>query len=213
MTAGGLPDPRTPWRRARFCVVDLELTGLDVERDELISFAAVPVDGGAIELGEAVSGLVRPSTAIRPSAAEIHGLLRADLESAPPAAVALEPLFEILEGRVLVAHFAWVERTFLARELARAGRVLDGPVIDTAQLALQRGSPYRSPLPKPPALGVLAETIGLPVHRAHTAEGDALTTAQVFLALATHLDRRRPQTVGTLSGRRTRLFGLRGRSA
>ena len=38
----------------------------------------------------------------------------------------------------------------------------------------------------------------LPAHRPHTADGDALTTAQVFLALATHLDALEPQTVGSL---------------
>ena len=44
-----------------------------------------------------------------------------------------------------------------------------------------------------------ARTLGLPVHSPHVAEGDALTTAQLFLALATHLDEIEPQTVGSLA--------------
>jgi DNA polymerase III epsilon subunit-like protein len=53
-------------------------------------------------------------------------------------------------------------------------------------------------IPCPISLTALAEELGLPVHRPHAADGDALTTAQVFLALATELDRSEPQTVGSL---------------
>ena len=38
----------------------------------------------------------------------------------------------------------------------------------------------------------------MPVHRPHTADGDALTTAQVFLALATHLEAFGTPTLGSL---------------
>jgi DNA polymerase III epsilon subunit-like protein len=37
------------------------------------------------------------------------------------------------------------------------------------------------------------------VHRPHVAEGDALTTAQLFLALVTHLERAEPQTIASLA--------------
>jgi len=36
----------TPWREAAYAVVDLETTGLDPKEDEIISFAAVPIDAG-----------------------------------------------------------------------------------------------------------------------------------------------------------------------
>ena len=37
------------------------------------------------------------------------------------------------------------------------------------------------------------------MHRRHEADGDALTTAQAFLALATQLDAIEPQTIGSLA--------------
>jgi DNA polymerase III epsilon subunit-like protein len=37
-------------------------------------------------------------------------------------------------------------------------------------------------------LAAVASGLGVPAHRPHVAEGDALTTAQVLLALATHLE-------------------------
>ena len=50
----------------------------------------------------------------------------------------------------------------------------------------------------------LAGGLGLPVHRPHHALGDALTTAQAFIALATHLERYAPQTVHSLSSAKRR---------
>jgi DNA polymerase-3 subunit epsilon len=48
-------------------------------------------------------------------------------------------------------------------------------------------------------LSVAARRLGLPVHSPHHAQGDALTTAQLFLALASRLDRAPPQTVASLA--------------
>ena len=55
------------------------------------------------------------------------------------------------------------------------------------------------PDPGPQALGSIAEAVGVPAEHPHHALSDALTTAQVLLALATHLDTIRPQTVGSLA--------------
>ncbi len=47
-------------------------------------------------------------------------------------------------------------------------------------------------------LAELAAELGLPSHRPHDATGDALTTAQVFIALAALLSGAEPQTVRSL---------------
>ena len=56
----------------------------------------------------------------------------------------------------------------------------------------------------PIGLTRLATALNLPAHRPHQADGDALTTAQAFLALAAHLDAMSPQTVGSLQRNGTR---------
>jgi DNA polymerase III alpha subunit (gram-positive type) len=55
-----------PWTRARFCVLDLETTGLDPKRDEIISFGAVPVDEGRVHPADAVHFLAKPRRPIAP---------------------------------------------------------------------------------------------------------------------------------------------------
>ena len=42
-----MPSRRMPRRLARFCVVDLELSGLDPRADEMVSFGAVPIAGAS----------------------------------------------------------------------------------------------------------------------------------------------------------------------
>jgi DNA polymerase-3 subunit epsilon len=194
-----LPATGTPWRDAGFCVVDLETTGLDPRSDEIISFAAIPVDGGRVRPGGLVSGLVRPRRMPRPDTMRIHGLRPADLETAPTLQGALDRVLDALCGRTLVAHVARVEERFLERAFRGQGVRLRGSSVDTAQLAEAVLGPGDGQGLLP--LSAVAARLGLPIHRPHHADGDALTTAQVFIALAARLEREHgPQTVRSLTG-------------
>jgi DNA polymerase III subunit epsilon len=190
-----LPGRRTPWREAQYCVVDFETTGLDPRRDEIVSFGAVPIREARVWIRGVRSGLVRPERMPGADTIRIHGLRPADLEDAPPLSSALDELLRALAGRVLIAHVAAIERGFLGPALRDAGLRLPRS-IDTAALARHVVAGNTDQVM---SLAALAEELGLPVHRRHHAEGDALTTAQVFLALADRLDRTKPQTVGSLA--------------
>jgi DNA polymerase-3 subunit epsilon len=186
------------WRAARLLAVDVETTGLDPSKDEVVSFAAVPVEGGRVVAPAAVRGLVRPSSPPPGSSIEIHGLRAADLAAAPPPREALQPLAAALRGRVPIAHAAWVERSFLRPlGIGMPRRILDTAVLWRA-LCVERGQGD----PGWRALSEVAGELGLPAHRSHDAEGDALTTAQAFLALATHLEGHGRGTVRALAAAR-----------
>jgi DNA polymerase-3 subunit epsilon len=193
------PRPRTPWREASYCVVDLELTGLNPRRDEIVSFGAVPIEQGRIHLREAVYGLVRPARAVPAESVLVHGLRAADLVDAPPLEEALGALLESMTGRVLVVHAARIERAFLRPALRRHGVRLSGPIVDTSVLGRLWMLERHGTAPQWLSLAALVADLGLPVHRAHNALGDALTTAQAFLALGAHLDALRPETVRSLA--------------
>jgi DNA polymerase III subunit epsilon len=190
-------------------VVDVETTGLDPQSDQVISFAAVPIDCGRIVAAGAVYGLVRPERDVPASSIEIHGIRPQDLLDAPPADTAFDVLAGAVRGRELVAHAAWVERAFLSRPLRRRGVRMPRTVLDTSAmwrlLCIERD--HRDPgLIR---LGAIAEGLGLPVHEPHHALGDALTTAQVFLALATHLEARGRRTLGRLRAADRAVRGFR----
>jgi DNA polymerase-3 subunit epsilon len=204
-----LPRGRTPWREARYCVVDLELSGLDPKTGEIISFGAVPIDGGVIGVGRSLYGLARPTRPMRQASVVVHHIRSIDLDEAPRLDDAITPLLGAMAGRVLIAHSASVERTFLGAALRRQGVRLREPVLDTAVLGrlllVERGE---AP-PRPVSLGQLAAALGLPEHRPHHALSDALATAQVFLAIASHLDKHGPETVGSLARAASRLENAR----
>ena len=204
--AARLPARGTPWREARFSVVDLEMTGLDQRRDAIVAWAAVPVDGGRIVLGGAREGLVRPPGTVPAESIRIHGLRELDLAGAPTADEAADALLEALAGRVLVAHAAEIERAFLGRLLRTRGARLRGPVVDTRLLGRLWLTEREGRAPARLSLTALAEALGLPVHRPHRAAGDALTTAQAFIALAALLG---DENVRSLAGAEQRLEARR----
>jgi DNA polymerase III subunit epsilon len=169
-------------------VVDVETTGLDLKRDAIASYGAVVIRDGRIVVAENTYGLVCPNCEITAESIAVHTLRRADVADAPPLSQAVTVLDTLLRSRVLVAHAAWIERAFLTRAFAEHGTRLRSPTIDTAALARAAGIAPRIGRNEPD-LEWLAGAVGLPAVAPHHALGDAITTAQVFLALTARLDR------------------------
>ena len=191
------PDERAPWREASWCAVDLELTGLDPRKDAIIAIGAVPIEAGRVRLGQSTYTLVRTSRRSEEAAILMHKLRVNDLADAPPLEEAIDMVLEMLTGRVPVFHTALVERSFLkplfARRRLRFPRAADTEVLGRLWMREAGGEAAGWV-----SLARLAQLLGLPQEPAHHALGDALTTASTFIALATHLDRGEPQTVGSL---------------
>jgi DNA polymerase-3 subunit epsilon len=194
------PAEATPWREVVFTVLDFETTGFEPATDEIISFATVTVERGRVRLDDARYELVRPGRMPGPDNVRIHGLREQDLSDAPPLSERIDELLQSLTGRALVAHVAPFERRFLNGALSPLGLELRNPMVDTAALGRELLRLRREPAePDPIGLEDLARVLSLPVHRRHHADGDALTTAQAFIALATHLESfENPLTLGAL---------------
>jgi DNA polymerase-3 subunit epsilon len=190
------------------CAVDFELTGLDPHTDQIIAFGAVPVHGGRVYPGQAASGLIRPTRELRAEVIRVHGIRAIDLAGAPALADGIAPLIELLTGRVVVFHSAGVDRPFLKGALRGQGLRMRGRVIDTEVLGRLWLHERDGHMPRRLGLGELAAALGLPVDRPHDALADALTTAQVFIALASHLGALHPQTVASLAKARHRLDAI-----
>jgi DNA polymerase-3 subunit epsilon len=192
-----LPSDRTPWREASWCAIDLEMTGLDPRTDEIIAIGAVPIEDGRVVLGGGLYTLVRASKRSQHGAVLVHKLRLADVADAPPLPEALDRVLELLAGRVPVFHTALIESRFLKRQFARR-RIQLPPAADTEALGRQWLRFRDGSAPDGLSLSRLAVALGQPGEVPHHALADALTTAQVFISLATLLDSVAPQTVGSL---------------
>jgi hypothetical protein len=106
--------PPSHWSVLPLLAIDLETTGLDAERDELIEWGAARLRGGRVT--ETVGSLVRPEGPISPDAQRITGLDAEQLQSAPPLRDVLDTIADELEqAEALIAYNASFDRTFLAR--------------------------------------------------------------------------------------------------
>ena len=180
--------PECSWRQAEYCVLDFELTGLNLRHDDIISFGLVLIRDSRIDLRTTQYALVRPRRKSSIPALSLHAVHERDLAEAIPIERCATQLAGALSGRVLVAHAAWIELCMTNRALRSLGWRYSGPVLDTAVLARMAGeSPPRIDGTEP-GLEALSRNLGLPVHTPHHALGDAMTTAQLMLALATRLE-------------------------
>jgi DNA polymerase-3 subunit epsilon len=175
-----------PWRELDYVVIDLETTGLDLKRDTIASYGAAMIEDGRIIASKNTYGLVRPTSTMSAESVTVHALLPSELAGAPPIDEAVAKLDAMITGRVVIAHAAWFEQSFLSRAFASVGKKLRCTFIDTAAMARATRATV-VPEHYEPDLELLAEALKLPVINPHHALGDAVTTAQVFLALAARL--------------------------
>ena len=176
------------WREVNYCAIDLETTGLDLREDEIVAIGLAHIQNGRIATEDNFYREVRPNESPSVQSVRVHGLRAGDLQNADPFKEVLPDLLEQMNGRVLIAHAAWVERAFLKSHLSSSDFPRSKPIIDTAALA--RASEYATDESgHEPSLEILARRLHLPVYAPHNALGDALTTAVLFLALATELER------------------------
>jgi DNA polymerase-3 subunit epsilon len=195
---------------APWLAVDLELTGLDLRRHEIIAIGAVPIREGRVIESESFYTLVRSESLSEPEALRLHQLRPEDLADAPSLEHATGELLERLAGAIPVFHTAAVECAFLGRELKRLRLRLpaaaDTDVLGRLWLRAEHGV-RRSNV----SLSGLANLLGLPARPSHHALGDALTTATAFTELVSRLEQagERP-TVGSLQHAALR-FGGAGR--
>ena len=195
------------WIEAEFVSLDFETTGLDPDRDAVVSFGVVPVRRGRVILAESAYREVAPEAPLTARSIVVHGLRPLDLQGAPTLSQVLSDLRASLQGRYLLAWSADVEAGFLSRAFGGSGGWWRRRIVDVLLLArLADRLQGRAPQPGDYNLTTAAARLGTPVHSPHHALDDALTTAQVFLVLASRLSTRGYGTPGRLlkAGRRPR---------
>lgn len=161
-----------------FVVFDLETTGLDPNRDEIIEIGAVLWQQG--EITAAFHSLVNPGLAIPLEIQQLTGITDSDVADAPRLETILPEFLRFLEGRRLAGHNVRFDIRFLLAACERSGYELpaEREGLDTllaARVLLPTVSGYK--------LGDLVRGLEIGSHTAHRALADATQTAEVLRVL------------------------------
>jgi DNA polymerase III epsilon subunit-like protein len=184
-----------------FLAIDLETTGLDPRRDDVVSLAAIPFVRGQAEPGYVT--LVDPSRPIPAASTRIHGIDNARVAGAPSMDAVLPRFDALCSGRLLVGHDVAFDLAVLAR--ARRLRGLPEPeaiALDTRRLSVALYPAWR----RVSELESVAARLGIEVNGRHTAEGDARLAGRILLALLDEFRRRGVSTIGALAWAQTAVY-------
>lgn len=181
-----------PLDRLACTVFDCEMTGLDpAGGDEILQVGAVRILNGRLLVGERFDQLVDPGRSIPEASIPFHGIRPEMVRGAPRIGEVLPALHAFAADTVLVGHNVAFDMRFLRLKEAATGVRFDQPVLDTLLLA-----DVAQPEAESHSLEAIAARLGVPVVARHSAAGDALTTAAVFLKLLPLLRDRGIATLG-----------------
>jgi len=152
--------------------LDLETTGLDPRKDEIIEIGAVRFNGSRVEAE--FQTLVNPGRPIPPEIIRLTGISNEMVCNAPPLQAVLAQLVDFVGDSPVVGHNVQFDLGFLIH----ANVLQYVQTIDTYELAATV-----MPLASRYNLGGLCQQLSIPLQNAHRALNDARMTHHLYLNL------------------------------
>ena len=181
----------TPLISLNAVCLDTETTGLDTSVARVIQIGAIRIRTGCIDQSDIFEKLVDPGEPIPSKSSAIHGLYDRDVAGAAKFCD-IKPEFDHWMANSIVIGFSiGFDLAVMKRESELTGLQWQAPrsmdVRHLAQLAAPQLPDY--------SLDTVAEWLGIEIHNRHSAFGDALAAAQVFVALVPKLNDRGIRTI------------------
>lgn len=168
--------------------VDFETTGLNAKKDSILSIGYVELADSTVRLDSCYHQIVAAHCELKNDNVVIHTITDQEKASGRPLASVIEDLLLALAGKVMLVHYAHIEKSFLEQACIKLyGMAPVFPVIDTLALAKKRHDRCsQTYAPSTLHLSNLRAEYGLPHYPAHNALNDAIATAELFMAKVQH---------------------------
>jgi len=173
---------------------DSETTGLDTSQARMIQIGAVRIRHGKVDSGQTFEALINPGVPIPSESQAIHGISDDDVAGAAAFPEVVGAFDSWREDSVLIGYAAGFDLAMLKREKELAGLEWSAPrTVDVRYLVNLLG-------PNLPdfSLDTIAGWTGVEIEHRHSALGDAIATAQIFVALIPRLRERGIRTLAEL---------------
>ncbi len=186
------PEASTPLVDLPVLVLDTETTGLLPESDRIVAIGAVRMHGPRLFRRRTIDMLVRPGRPIPLAASAVHRITDAMVADAPEIAEVWPQVLEALDGLAAVGHHIDFDLAMLKAAAERNGLPwLEPLALDTARLAAAL-----DPTERDLDLAAVAQRYGVFATGRHTALGDSLVTAEIYVRILPRLLDRGIVTLG-----------------
>ena len=179
-----------------FAVLDTETTGLNVnEGHRIVSIGATKIKNLKIT-NEIIDELVNPERQISEPSIKIHHITQEQVQNKPVLKKLDEKIYNFLENTVLVGHNLNFDIKFIIKSAPYttiAHRVKNIVTIDTIYLAAGIYPHFNSY-----ELSLLCKTLKIQTEdqKRHSALGDSVITARLFLHLLEEASKKNENTIG-----------------
>jgi len=173
-----------PYTGDELVAIDCETTGLDPRTAELVSLAAVCIKGDRVLTSGALDLRLQRPDSLGADSIKIHGLRGVDLNDGLPVDEALEALLDFIGNRPLLGWCVDFDIAVINRHLRpRFGFDLPNATVDLAQEYRRRMRRTQPQVEPHMAFESVARSLKVPLMQRHTALGDAVTTALMYVRL------------------------------
>ncbi|MFH0258400.1 exonuclease domain-containing protein [Vibrio rumoiensis] len=166
-----------------FLVLDFETTGLNFEKDSLLSIGNIQMKQNQIDMDTAAHCYVDDNQSIKAESAIINHITPQMLIEGDRLDEAMNRLFTKMVGKVVMAHGAVIERGFIQHYLLQKYGLESFPIIWLDTLKVEKHLTFhQNSTALELQLNDVRKRYGLPEYSAHNALIDAISTAELYLA-------------------------------
>lgn len=173
-----------PYNGEEVVVLDCETSVFDKKKGELLSVAAVRVKGNKIRLSEALDLTVKSSAPTDPNAVRVHYLRREDREEGVAPSEAIERVLDFVGNTPICGFYIEYDKAILDRYIKELYNFkLPNKFIEVSEIYVKRKARYRPQTYLDLTFEGLAKDLEVPVIERHTAIGDVISTALMYIKL------------------------------
>lgn len=169
--------------------LDIETTGLDSEKDQIVSIGLVQISNLGIKLESCWHQVIKTNEALPEKSVVIHKITDDEMAAGISLESAIEELLQRLKGKVVLVHNSNIEQGFINKACQKlydtdfVMRVIDTQVLAKRSFERQNKSYKANEL----RLFNLRKTYNMPPYKAHNALLDAIATAELFLVMVNNI--------------------------